>query len=66
MIDYQAMAAKVSKEQDDPSITAEYLEAVDNRPPQETRPKPNDCFARLELTAVSGQCRFRADQRRTD
>jgi len=31
MNDYQAMAAKVSKEQDDPSITAEYLEAVDNR-----------------------------------
>jgi len=31
MIDYQAIAAKVSKEQDDPTITAEYLEGLDNR-----------------------------------
>jgi hypothetical protein len=31
MIDYQAIAAKVSKEQNDPSITAEYLEGLDNR-----------------------------------
>jgi hypothetical protein len=31
MIDYQAIAAKASTEQDDPTITAEYLEGLDNR-----------------------------------
>jgi hypothetical protein len=31
MIDYQAIAAQVRKERNDPSITAEYLESLDNR-----------------------------------
>jgi len=31
MIDYQAIAVQVRKERNDPSITAEYLESLDNR-----------------------------------